>query len=173
MLKKWMSALSLNLSKLNCKLGWNITNCQHYIKKSGNRKMHSKGTLNILVSDMILDAMYRKELTAVVLLDLSKAFDSIEHLLLLKKLHSMACLGKLWIGLRVTSQTELSLSGLLLKSDTAIQRYSDTGTGTWNRNLEPEPGTGTWNRNLEPEPGTGTWNRNLEPEPGTGTWNRA
>ena len=26
---------------------------------------------------------------------------------------------------------------LLLKSDTAIQRYSDTGTGTWNRNLEP------------------------------------
>ena len=27
------------------------------------------------------------------------------------------------------------------KSDTAIQRYSDTGTGTWNRNLEPEPGT--------------------------------
>jgi hypothetical protein len=106
MLKKWMSALSLNLSKLNCKLGWNITNCQHYIKKSGNRKMYSKGTLNILVSDMILDAMYRKELTAVVLLDLSKAFDSIEHLL--------ACLGKLWIGLRVTSQTELSLSGLVI-----------------------------------------------------------
>jgi hypothetical protein len=29
---------------------------------------------------------------------------------------------------------------------TAIQRYSDTATGTWNRNLEPEPGTGTWNR---------------------------
>jgi hypothetical protein len=22
-------------------------------------------------------------------------------------------------------------------NDTAIQRYSDTGTGTWNRNLEP------------------------------------
>ncbi|CAB4030631.1 Hypothetical predicted protein [Paramuricea clavata] len=31
---------------------------------------------------MILDAMDRKELTAVVLLDLSKAFDSIEHTLL-------------------------------------------------------------------------------------------
>jgi hypothetical protein len=41
--------------------------------------MHSKGTLNILLSDIILDAMDRKELTAVVLLDLSKAFDSIEH----------------------------------------------------------------------------------------------
>ena len=29
------------------------------------------------------------------------------------------------------------LKWLLLKSDTAIQRYRDTGTGTWNRNLEP------------------------------------
>ena len=45
--------------------------------------------LNILVSDLILDAMDRKELTAVVLLDLSKAFDSIEHSLLFKKLHSL------------------------------------------------------------------------------------
>ena len=57
--------------------------------QSGNKKMHSTETLNILVSDMILDAMDRKELTAVVLLDLSKAFDSIEHSLLFKKLHSM------------------------------------------------------------------------------------
>ena len=33
-------------------------------------------------------------------------------------------------------------------SDTTIQRYNDTAI------QEPEPGTGTWNRNLEPEPGT-------------------
>ena len=57
--------------------------------QSGNKKLHSTETLNILVSDMILDAMDRKELTAVVLLDLSKAFDSIEHSLLFKKLHSL------------------------------------------------------------------------------------
>jgi hypothetical protein len=57
--------------------------------QSGNKKMHSTETLNILVSDMILDAMDRKELTAVVLLDLSNAFDSIEHSLLFKKLYSM------------------------------------------------------------------------------------
>ena len=57
--------------------------------QSGNKKLHSTETLNILVSDMILDAMDRKELTAVVLLDLSKAFDSIEDSLLFKKLHSL------------------------------------------------------------------------------------
>ena len=45
--------------------------------QSGNKNLHSTETLNIPVSDMILDAMDRKELTAVVLLDLSKAFDSI------------------------------------------------------------------------------------------------
>ena len=59
--------------------------------QSGNKKLHSTETLNILVSDMILDAMDRKELTAVVLLDLSKAFDSIEHSLLLKKTAFVGC----------------------------------------------------------------------------------
>ena len=34
-------------------------------------------------------------------------------------------------------KANILLKGLLLKSDTAIQRYSDTGTGTWNQNLEP------------------------------------
>ena len=57
--------------------------------QSGNKKLHSTETLNILVLDMILDAMDRKELTAAVLLDLSKAFDSIEHSLLFKELHSL------------------------------------------------------------------------------------
>ena len=41
--------------------------------QSGNKKLHSTETLNILVSDMILDAMDRK----------------IEHSLLFKKLHSL------------------------------------------------------------------------------------
>ena len=43
---------------------------------------------------MILDAMDRKELTAVVLLDLSKALDIIEHSLLFKKLHSLGVFRK-------------------------------------------------------------------------------
>ena len=41
------------------------------------------------MTDLIFDGMDRKQVTALVLLDLSKAFDSIEHGLLLKKLRSL------------------------------------------------------------------------------------
>ena len=41
------------------------------------------------MSDLALEAMDRKQVTALVLLDLSKAFDSIDHMSLLKKLRTM------------------------------------------------------------------------------------
>ena len=42
-----------------------------------------------LTSDLALEATDRKQVTALVLLDLSKAFDSIDHLSLLRKLRAM------------------------------------------------------------------------------------
>ena len=57
--------------------------------QSGNKKWHSTKTLNILTSDLALEAMDRKQVTALVLLDLSKAFDSIVHMSLLKKVRAM------------------------------------------------------------------------------------
>ena len=51
--------------------------------------MHSTETLNVFISDTILDAMDKKKITALVLLDFSKAFDSIEHSRLINKLHSL------------------------------------------------------------------------------------
>ena len=66
-------------------------------------------------------------------MDFAKAFDHIDHNTLLRKLSSMSVQ-------RIIINWITNLAGReqrqLLKSDTAIQRYSDTGTGTWN-----------WNRN--------------------------
>ncbi len=56
------------------------------VHQRGNRKLHSTETLNLFISDKILKSMDDKEVVAVILLDLSKAFDSIDHVLLLKKL---------------------------------------------------------------------------------------
>ena len=58
--------------------------------QSGNRRHHSKETLNIMISDFLLDAMDNKRLSALILLDLSKAFDSISHSILLQKLSLVA-----------------------------------------------------------------------------------
>lgn len=57
--------------------------------QSGNRNNHSTETLNILVSDFILNAMDSKQITVLVLLDLSKAFDSINRDILLEKLEKI------------------------------------------------------------------------------------
>ena len=57
--------------------------------QSGNKKLHSCETLNVMITDKALEAMDAKKVTLVVLLDLSKAFDSIDHLTLLAKLQAL------------------------------------------------------------------------------------
>ena len=67
-----------------------MINTKNFTKhQSGNRKLHSTETLNIFVTDTILESIDRKEVTALVLLDLSKAFDSIDHVMLFRKLQSI------------------------------------------------------------------------------------
>ena len=67
-----------------------IKNNRFPVNQSGNRKQHSTETLGLAVTDYILDAMDKKQVTAMVLLDFSKAFDSISHSLLLSKLQSFS-----------------------------------------------------------------------------------
>ena len=57
--------------------------------QSENKKFHSTETHNIFVTNAILESMDNKYLTALLLLDLSKAFDSIKHNILLQKLRSI------------------------------------------------------------------------------------
>ena len=45
--------------------------------QSGNQRHHSTETLSLLVSDYIFSAMDKKQITAMVLIDLSKAFKSL------------------------------------------------------------------------------------------------
>ena len=54
--------------------------------QSGNRKLHSTETALLYVTDQLLQAMDNKKVSIMVLLDMSKAFDSIRHDILLSKL---------------------------------------------------------------------------------------
>ena len=55
-------------------------------RQSGNKKSYSTETSLIRTTDAILNAIDEKKTTAVVLLDMSKAFDTINHGILLNKL---------------------------------------------------------------------------------------
>ena len=55
-------------------------------KQCGNKKWNSTETSILQSTDAILEAIDEKQLTATVLLDMSKAFDSVNHGILLSKL---------------------------------------------------------------------------------------
>ena len=57
--------------------------------QSGNRKLHSTETALLCVTDDLLQAIDDKKISALVLLDMSKAFDSIRHDILLQKLQAL------------------------------------------------------------------------------------
>ena len=59
------------------------------VNQSGNRKYHSTETALLNVTDQLFQAMDSKKVSIMVLLDMSKAFDSIRHDILLLKLHNM------------------------------------------------------------------------------------
>ena len=56
--------------------------------QSGNRKNHSTETLLLSVTDDLLKAMDEKKISILVMMDMSKAFDCINHDMLLFKLRS-------------------------------------------------------------------------------------
>ena len=58
-------------------------------QQGGNKSLHSTEILNIHTTDLILEAMDKKKISALILLDLSKALDSISHQRLLQKLSAV------------------------------------------------------------------------------------
>ena len=65
------------------------TNHRLSVHQSGNKTWHSTETSLIHSTDSILKAIDQKKVTAVILLDMSKAFDSINHNILLAKLEDV------------------------------------------------------------------------------------
>lgn len=76
--------------------------------KAETKIRHSTETSVIQTTDVILSAIDKKHLTAVVLLDMSKAFDSIDHNLLLVKFEDVGAspLAIQWVCSYLTSRYE-------------------------------------------------------------------
>ena len=55
-------------------------------RQSGNRKLHSTEAALLHFTDELLNNMDQKKISVIVLLDISKAFDSIRHYLMIRKL---------------------------------------------------------------------------------------
>ena len=76
----------IGLNQLSSYMNKNNRLTEH---QSGNKAMHSRETLNVFMTDKALEAMDSKKLMLMVLLDLSEAFDSLNHAILLAKLQSL------------------------------------------------------------------------------------
>ena len=59
--------------------------------QSGNKAQHSTETLGVMMTDKFLEAVNKKMLSLTVLLDLSKALETIHHAKLSAKLSSLGC----------------------------------------------------------------------------------
>ena len=46
--------------------------------QSGNRKLHSTETLDIAITDILLEEIDKNQLSIIIFLDLSKPFDSVQ-----------------------------------------------------------------------------------------------
>ena len=86
---------------LNQLMPYLVENDRLSAHQSGNKKWHSTETSMIYTSDRILTAIDQKKTSAVVLLDMSKAFENVNHDILLKKLQdiglSPSTMGRTWL----------------------------------------------------------------------------
>ena len=78
-------------------------------QQCGNKKWNSTETALIQTTDSILQSIDNKELTAVVLLDMSKAFDSIDHDILIMKLRDvgLSCSSIEWFKSYLSSRYQV------------------------------------------------------------------
>ena len=94
-----------------------LTNCQHAF-----RPKHSTQTALLEVTDYIWMAMDKQMLTTNILLDLSKAFDKVDHTILLRKLGSVGIVDN-WFKSYLTARQQC------VKTTDCISSYRQTTCG--------------------------------------------
>ena len=84
-----------------------------------------------MISDFLLDAMDNKRLSALILLDISKAFDSISHSILLQKLGLVAAdKATKWFKSYLSDRTQTVRIGISTSTPLPITHGRTTGRNT-------------------------------------------
>ena len=105
-------------------------NGQKRLVPLAERSTCSKSTLSLLIPDHIFRAIDQKQLTAMVLIDLSKAFDSICHSTLLLKLHSLGTSSQAlkWFESYLTDREQSTQLGTSLSDELMITHGMPQGS---------------------------------------------
>lgn len=77
--------------------------------------MHSTETLNIAVTDTLLEAIDKTQLSIIIFFALSKAFDRIQHDTLLNKMMGLGLITELLIGSKATCPTDHNIFVFVLQ----------------------------------------------------------
>lgn len=90
--------------------------------QSGNKKYHSTETLSLLVTNHLYNATDEGKVTAMVFIDLRKAFDSICHETLLSKLKSLGCSSRAlaWFRSYLTDRQQTTRIGTSVSSPLTV-----------------------------------------------------
>ena len=98
--------------------------------QSGNKQWHSTETSLIKTTDIILKAIIDdKKLTAVVLLDMSKAFDSLDHDILFSKLKDVGLSSEAlhWFASYLTNRYQAVRINSTLSEALSLKKWRTSG----------------------------------------------
>ena len=109
---------------------YNYLSCNNILNpcQSGFRTNHSTNTTLIDVSDHILNNMNNGKVTGAIFLDLRKAFDTVSHKLLLKKLHSNGIIGNTlkWFQSYLENRTQtVNINSTLISKPLILGSHRD------------------------------------------------